>query len=120
PAPVPPPPLPAAGSARDRALTRQAVQRTAYLLAERGLAASGPTPPPRRAKLLRPTDEGRAAIAKINPGHAELAARLAAIVGKDQFSETARILEQLSRALDGLRPAPDDSLRPAPEGTPHS
>ncbi|AVZ74369.1 MarR family transcriptional regulator [Streptomyces lunaelactis] len=113
-------PLPVAGIARDMGITRQSVQRIADLLVERGLAAYEPNPAHRRAKLLRPTDEGRAAIAKINPGHAELAARLAAIVGKDQFAETARILEQLSRALDGLRPAPDDSLRPAPEGTPHS
>ncbi|NUK28427.1 winged helix-turn-helix transcriptional regulator, partial [Streptomyces lunaelactis] len=74
----------------------------------------------RRAKLLRPTDEGRAAIAKINPGHAELAARLAAILGKDQFAETARILEQLSKAVESLNSAPDDGLSSAPEGTPYS
>ncbi|WP_406303849.1 MarR family transcriptional regulator [Streptomyces sp. NBC_00879] len=101
-------PLPVAGIARAMGITRQSVQRIADLLAERGLAAYEPNPAHRRAKLLRPTDDGRAAIARIDPGHAALAARLAEALGPEQFAETARILEQLSKAMDSLGPLPPD------------
>ncbi|MGI5401790.1 MarR family winged helix-turn-helix transcriptional regulator [Streptomyces sp. CA-135486] len=95
-------PLPVAGIARDMGITRQSVQRIADLLVERGLAAYEPNPAHRRAKLVRPTDEGRAAVAKIGPGHAKLAAHLAEALGPEQFAETARVLEQLSKALDSI------------------
>lgn len=101
-------PLPVAQIARDMGITRQSVQRIADLLVARGLAAYEPNPAHRRAKLLRPTEEGRAAIRKINPGHAALAARLAEALGPEQFAETARVLEQLSKALDMI---PPDTLR---------
>lgn len=48
--------------ARDISLTRQAVQRVADDLAEAGLAAYFPNPQHARAKLLAPTDAGRAAL----------------------------------------------------------
>ncbi len=97
-------PLPVAQIARDMGITRQSVQRIADLLVERGLAAYEPNPAHRRAKLLRPTEEGRTAIRKINPGHAGLAARLAEALGPEQFAETARVLERLSQALDTIDP----------------
>ncbi|KUH39836.1 MULTISPECIES: MarR family winged helix-turn-helix transcriptional regulator [Streptomyces] len=93
-------PLPVSGIARTMGITRQSVQRVADLLVERGLAAYAPNPAHRRAKLLRPTEEGRAAVARIDPGHADLAARLAAELGEEAFAETARVLERLSRAMD--------------------
>ncbi|MFI1014284.1 MarR family winged helix-turn-helix transcriptional regulator [Streptomyces sp. NPDC020965] len=96
-------PLPVAGIARDMGITRQSVQRIADLLVERGLAAYEPNPAHRRAKLLRPTDEGRSAIARIGPGHAELAARLTDALGPEGFAETARVLARLSTALDSLQ-----------------
>ncbi|GAA4908321.1 MarR family winged helix-turn-helix transcriptional regulator [Streptomyces coeruleoprunus] len=95
-------PLPVAGIARAMGITRQSVQRVADLLVERGLAAYAPNPAHRRAKLLAPTDEGRAAVARIDPGHADLAARLAAELGEEAFTETARVLERLSRAMDAI------------------
>ncbi|TQK52850.1 DNA-binding MarR family transcriptional regulator [Streptomyces sp. SLBN-118] len=101
-------PLPVAGIARAMGITRQSVQRIADLLVERGLAAYAPNPAHRRAKLLRPTDDGRAAIARINPGHATLAARLAEALGPGQFAETVRILQELSKALDSLGTLPPD------------
>lgn len=103
-------PLTVAGIARDMGITRQSVQRIADLLVERGLAAYEPNPAHRRAKLLRPTDEGRAAIAKIDPGHADLAARLVEALGEDRFARTAEALEQLSEALasiSGEKPEPN-------------
>lgn len=95
-------PLPVAGIARVMGITRQSVQRIADLLAANGLAEYVPNPAHRRAKLLRPTEEGRAAIARIAPGHAALADRLAAELGEEAFAETVRTLERLSRALDAL------------------
>ncbi|MEU9034542.1 MarR family winged helix-turn-helix transcriptional regulator [Streptomyces sp. NPDC048352] len=92
-------PLPVAGIARAMGNTRQSVQRVADLLAAAGLAEYVPNPAHRRAKLLRPTEAGRAAIARINPGHAALAARLTEVLGEAAFAETAAALERLSAAL---------------------
>lgn len=93
-------PLPVSGIARAMGITRQSVQRIADLLVEKGLAEYAPNPAHRRAKLLTPTEEGRAAIAKIDPDHAALADRLADALGEDAFAETVRVLERLSQALD--------------------
>ncbi|WP_327354564.1 MarR family winged helix-turn-helix transcriptional regulator [Streptomyces sp. NBC_01304] len=95
-------PLPVAGIARAMGITRQSVQRIADLLVGKGLAVYVPNPAHRRAKLLTPTDEGRAAIRKIDPGHADLARRLAEELGAEQFAETVRVLERLSQAVDRL------------------
>ncbi|MEV0253133.1 MarR family transcriptional regulator [Streptomyces sp. NPDC050732] len=93
-------PLPVSGIARAMGITRQSVQRVADLLVRKGLAEYAPNPAHRRAKLLRPTEAGLAAVAKIDPGHAELAERLAAALGTDGFTESVRVLERLSAALD--------------------
>ncbi|HZG03997.1 MAG TPA: MarR family transcriptional regulator [Streptomyces sp.] len=96
-------PLPVAGIARVMGITRQSVQRVADLLVERGLATYEPNPAHRRAKLLAPTDEGRAAVERIAPGHAEFAARLdEALGGEEGFAEVRDALERLSKALDTL------------------
>ncbi|MFJ3584714.1 MarR family winged helix-turn-helix transcriptional regulator [Streptomyces sp. NPDC090127] len=101
-----PEPLPVAGIARAMGITRQSVQRIADLLVERGLAAYETNPAHRRAKLLAPTPEGRAAVRRIDPGHAELAARLTdALGGLDAFEETVRVLERLSGALEAVEAA---------------
>ncbi|MFJ2442490.1 MULTISPECIES: MarR family winged helix-turn-helix transcriptional regulator [unclassified Streptomyces] len=93
-------PLPVAGIARTMGITRQSVQRIADLLVESGLAAYEPNPAHRRAKLLRPTDEGLEAVRRITPGYTELAERLTAELGPEQFAETIRVLERLSAAMD--------------------
>ncbi|MGW6060611.1 MarR family winged helix-turn-helix transcriptional regulator [Streptomyces sp. NPDC055189] len=95
-------PLPVAGIARAMGITRQSVQRIADLLVRRGLAEYVPNPAHRRAKLLRPTDEGLAAVRKIDPGHAAWAARLSDALGEEEFAETVRVLERLSGVLSGL------------------
>ncbi len=97
-------PLPVAGIARTMGITRQSVQRVADLLAAKGLAEYVPNPAHRRAKLLRPTEAGRAAVARIDPGHASLAGRLAAALGDEGLADTVRALERLARALDTLPP----------------
>ncbi|MFF8834239.1 MarR family winged helix-turn-helix transcriptional regulator [Streptomyces sp. NPDC015130] len=98
-----PEPLPVAGIARVMGITRQSVQRIADLLVREGLAAYEPNPAHRRAKLLAPTEAGRAAIDRIGPGHAELAALLVReLGGQEAFDETVRVLERLSGALDAV------------------
>ncbi|WP_409234870.1 MarR family winged helix-turn-helix transcriptional regulator [Streptomyces sp. PA5.6] len=95
-------PLPVAGIARAMGITRQSVQRVADLLVRKGLAEYVPNPAHRRAKLLRPTEEGRAAVARIEPGHADLANRLADALGETEFAETVRVLERLATVLDDV------------------
>lgn len=102
-------PLPVAGIARAMGITRQSVQRIADLLVDQGLAEYAPNPAHRRAKLLRPTAGGLAAVGRIGPGHAAFAERLAQELGEEEFDRTVRVLERLSRALDTVGPpaAPD-------------
>ncbi|MEU2159126.1 helix-turn-helix domain-containing protein [Streptomyces sp. NPDC019396] len=101
-------PLPVSGVARAMGITRQSVQRIADLMVTKGLAEYTPNPAHRRAKLLRATAGGRAAIERINPGHADLAAHLAAELGDAAFAETVRVLERLSGAMDALTLRPTD------------
>ena len=95
-------PLPVSGIARAMGITRQSVQRIADLLVVKGLAEYRPNPAHRRAKLLAPTEEGRAAISRINPGHAAFADRLAEAFGDAELADAVRVLERLSKVLDDL------------------
>ncbi|KUN94115.1 MarR family winged helix-turn-helix transcriptional regulator [Streptomyces caeruleatus] len=95
-------PLPVSGIARAMGITRQSVQRIADLLVDKGLAEYRPNPAHRRAKLLAPTEQGRAAVSRIDPGHAALADRLAESVGEAELAEAVRVLERLSKALDQI------------------
>ncbi|MEU6951831.1 MarR family winged helix-turn-helix transcriptional regulator [Streptomyces sp. NPDC045714] len=98
-------PLPVAGVARAMGITRQSVQRIADLLVGRGLAEYEENPAHRRAKLLRVTEAGREAVARIGPPHAEFAARLAGELGVEELAETVRVLERLSGAVENLTAA---------------
>ncbi|MFE3291808.1 MarR family winged helix-turn-helix transcriptional regulator [Rhodococcus sp. NPDC059234] len=103
-------PLPVAGIAREMGITRQSVQRIADLLVERGLAEYRENPAHRRAKLVAATDHGLAAVAEINPGHADFARRLAEAMGREELSRALASMTALSEALDvlaGQLPAPD-------------
>lgn len=98
-------PLPVAGIARAMGITRQSVQRIADLLVERGLAEYRPNPAHRRAKLLAPTEEGLAAVRRIDPGHAAFADRLADAFGEAELADAVRLLERLSKVLEETAPA---------------
>jgi DNA-binding MarR family transcriptional regulator len=104
-------PLPVAGIARAMGITRQSVQRIADLLVEGGLAEYRPNPAHRRAKLLAPTEAGYEAVARIGPGHAALAHRLADAMGVEAFADALAGLRLLSEALDAVGPAvgPDEA-----------
>lgn len=95
-------PLPVSGIARAMGITRQSVQRIADLLVDKGLAEYRPNPAHRRAKLLAPTQEGLAAISRIDPGHAAFADRLAEACGEAELAEAVRLLERMSKVLDGI------------------
>ncbi|MCX4994992.1 helix-turn-helix domain-containing protein [Streptomyces longwoodensis] len=97
-------PLPVAGIARAMGITRQSVQRIADLLVERGLADYRPNPAHRRAKLLAPTAAGREAVARIGPGHAAFADRLAEAYGEAELAAAVAALERLAAVLDTLGP----------------
>ena len=96
-------PLPVAGIAREMGLARQSVQRIADILVKRGLAGYRDNPAHRRAKLLVPTEAGRAAIARIGPGHAAAAGRLAAALGEETLANAVAALRALSAALDEIQ-----------------
>ena len=88
--------------ARAMGLTRQAVQRIADLLVERGLAAYADNPAHRRAKLLAPTAAGRDAVAAINPSHRSAAKALVAELGADRLTQVLAGMHELSAALGRL------------------
>jgi DNA-binding MarR family transcriptional regulator len=91
---------------RAMGITRQSVQRIADLLVDQGLAEYVPNPAHRRAKLLRPTQDGYDAVGRIDPGHAALAKRLAEELGSDALESTLDALTRLSAALDAVAPIP--------------
>jgi len=94
-------PLPVSGIARDMGLTRQSVQRIADLLVERGLGEYLPNPAHRRAKLLRPTAEGWAAIARLRGSQHTWANRIAAAIGEPDLRQALKVMDRLIEALAG-------------------
>lgn len=96
-------PLSVAQIARVMGITRQSVQRVADLLVADGLAEYRPNPAHRRAKLLVPTAEGRAAVGAISPGHRGFAGQLCEqLGGQAEFAAVADALRRLSEAVEAL------------------
>ena len=95
-------PLPVAGIARNMGITRQSVQRIADLLVDKGLAEYRPNPAHSRAKLVVPTESGRAAVARIAPEQRVVGERLAQRLGIAEFRRALEALQRLSAALDSL------------------
>ncbi|WP_304455585.1 MarR family winged helix-turn-helix transcriptional regulator [Nocardiopsis sp. YSL2] len=93
-------PQPVSAIARRFGTSRQSVQRIADVLVEQGLCEYRPNPAHSRAKLLRPTDAGLAAVRRIGPGHARFADALVAEMGVEGAQEALAALHSLSRALD--------------------
>ena len=95
-------PLTVSGIARAMGMTRQGVQRIADLVVEQGLAEYVDNPAHRRSKLVRVTDEGVAAIRRIDPGHAAMAERLRKEMGRQRLEQALDALHDLSAAFDRL------------------
>jgi DNA-binding MarR family transcriptional regulator len=94
-----PEPLPVSGIARDMGLARQSVQRIADLLVDKGLAEYLPNPAHRRAKLLRPTDDGWAAIGRLREAQHAFANRISAPVGEQNLRQMLETMEKLIATL---------------------
>jgi DNA-binding MarR family transcriptional regulator len=86
-------------------ITRQSVQRVADLLVAEGLADYRDNPAHRRAKLVVPTEAGRAAVARIGPAHSVAARKLVAVLGRDRLAEVLAGLSDLSAAMEEAFPA---------------
>lgn len=99
-------PLTVAGIARSMGITRQSVQRLADILADDGLVEYVDNPSHRRAKLVRVTEAGLAAVRRIDPAHAVAARRLVGETGHDELARAVDALTTLSAALDAIARAP--------------
>ena len=93
-------PLTVAGIAREMGLTRQSVQRNADLLADTGLAVYLDNPAHRRAKLLAPTEAGRAAIRQIAVKQHVWAQALTDRIGESQLRQAVETLQAVIADLD--------------------
>lgn len=91
-------PLSVSGVAREMGLTRQSVQRIADLLVDRGLAEYLPNPAHARAKLVRPTAEGFAAVARLREAQHEWANRIGAQVSLQDLRTTLDTMTKLVAA----------------------
>lgn len=91
-------PLSVSGVAREMGLTRQSVQRIADLLVDRGLAEYLPNPAHARAKLVRPTAEGFAAVARLREAQHEWANRVSAQVPLEDLRTTLDTMTKLVAA----------------------
>ncbi|NKE59027.1 MarR family transcriptional regulator [Lentzea sp. PSKA42] len=92
-------PLSVSGIAREMGLARQSVQRIADLLVDKGLAEYLPNPAHQRAKLVRPTDEGYAAIARLREAQHEWANRVSAQVSLEDLRTTLDTMTKLVAAI---------------------
>jgi DNA-binding MarR family transcriptional regulator len=91
-------PLSVSGIAREMGLARQSVQRIADLLVDKGLAEYLPNPAHARAKLVRPTPEGFAAIERLREAQYEWANRVSAQVSLEDLRTTLATMTALVAA----------------------
>lgn len=85
---------------RRMGLTRQAVQRIADLLVERGFAEYRPNPAHKRAKLLAPTEPGLAAIREIAQVQHPWADRVGSELGAAELRQALATTERLTAVLE--------------------
>ena len=85
--------------ARRRMIARQAVQRVADLLVRERLAAYEPNPQHRRAKLLRPTPQGRRVLRTITVEQKAWADALGAEIGEAKLRSMSKAIQQIRRAV---------------------
>lgn len=101
------------GIARVTGLSRQAVQRTADVLVERGLAEYVDNPAHKRAKLLQPTVRARAAISDIRADQHVWANRVAEEVGANDLRQAVEVINRVAEVLQGNEGPPAMTGRPA-------
>jgi DNA-binding MarR family transcriptional regulator len=90
--------------ARAFGLARQSVQRVADLLVQEGLAVYEPNPGHRRAKLLRLTPRGHAALRTIQAAQRGWADALGTEIGEADLRQASAVLDRVLRAVMSRRP----------------
>ena len=98
-------PLPVAEIARrvGLGLARQSVQRTADLLVEKGWAVYRDNPHHRRAKLLDPTEAGRATLLRLRAAQHAWANETAGAVGEEELRAMLRTVRAVIAASRAAR-----------------
>jgi DNA-binding MarR family transcriptional regulator len=86
-----------AHAARRLGITRQAVQRTTDELLAAGMAVAEANPNHQRSPLIRPTADGRAALARISERAERWHAELAEGLDAEDVETARRVLQALSR-----------------------
>jgi DNA-binding MarR family transcriptional regulator len=85
---------------RRMGMTRQAVQRIADILVDRGLAEYRPNPAHQRAKLLSCTEAGYYAIRRIAVAQHPWTNRLGGEIGAEQLGSAIQTMQQLIALLE--------------------
>lgn len=85
-------------------MSRQAVQRIADILVERGLAEYRPNPTHRRAKLLARTEAGNYALRRISVGQHPWTDALGRQVGADRLQSALDVLAELVELVEQQPP----------------
>ncbi len=89
-----------ANIARFMGLTRQSVRRTAQVLEERGLVAFEPNPEHKRAHLVRITDQGQEALARISADYRQAAKAMATGLDPKEADRARALLHELGNRLE--------------------
>ena len=84
-------------------LARQSVQRVADLLVGRGWATFRDNPAHRRAKLLEPTDDGRATVHRLTDAQHAWADAVGAEIGADELRRTLDSVRRIVAASRAYR-----------------
>ncbi len=93
-------PLTAPQIARRMGLARQSVHATVQRLVRDGLLELTPNTDHRRSPLIRLTDRGKETYAAVDERQAAWVNRLASGISTTDLQTTARVLDQLCRALE--------------------
>jgi DNA-binding MarR family transcriptional regulator len=96
---IDPAPATVAQIARTMHLARQSVQRLADVLVRDGFAVYEDNPAHRRAKLLRPTPDGRSALRTIQAAQAAWADRLGADLGEAELQQASAVLDRVLQTI---------------------
>jgi DNA-binding MarR family transcriptional regulator len=96
---IDPAPATVAQIARAMHLARQSVQRLADVLVRDGFAVYEDNPAHRRAKLLRPTPQGRSALRAVQAAQVAWSDRLGAELGMAELQQASAALERVLQAL---------------------
>ena len=94
-----PAPIPVAHIARNMGLSRQSVQRSVDLLADKGMVRFAPNPHHQRAKLVVLTCEGVAAVSAADDRQRPLARQMVTSIGRERIAAALDVLSEVDALL---------------------